>query len=189
MKGRDLNHAKHLMAEADVEMGEDEDEGVSSDDGRNSPGRNARLDREMADLIRERDKFLAYGDGITKKRVSRVTKQFQYRDHDDRLREYPGRHRPGDDSAPSSRYNDRQRRRRNIQTYPPLYDDTGIHLNSNRDLCDCLDTRCPGCHEECKGCGSQKCGFECRSGRTWSHREVIQFHPHKPKEIIRSRPV
>lgn len=178
------------MAERFISMespDEDDDGGMSSDEGNNSPGRSARLDREMADLIRESQKFLACKDGqsnITKKRISRATRPFQYSDHDDRLQD------SSDQYSTSSRHGERSRsRRRHVQTYPPLYSDTGIHLASGRDLCDCLDTRCPGCHEECKACGTQKCGMECRSNRTWCHREVIQFHPHKPKEIIRSGPV
>ena len=167
----------------DTDMIDDEDEddeGASSDEADNSSGRNARIDREMADLIRERDKFLATRDTLAKKRVSRVTKKFQYHEHDDSLYHDPS------DSRPNER---RRRRRVEHQTFPPQYDEAGILLSSGRDLCDCLDARCSGCHDECKACGSHKCSIVCRSGRTWSHREVIQFHPNKPKEISRSRPV
>lgn len=171
-----------------------DDEGISSDEGATNQARRARrerLDREMADLIKERDKFLATQDPFARKRVSRATRYYQYCDHDDGI--YGGNRRGSSSKvghqAPDRRYNDRHRRRRNIQTFPPVYDKSGVHINSSRDICDCLDIQCPGCHDECEACGSSKCGAECRSGRTWTHQEVIQFHPHKPKEIIRSRPV
>lgn len=50
-------------------------------------------------------------------------------------------------------------RKRNV-----VYNDRGIHIESGKDLCDCLDDSCPGCHFPCPvpKCGSTKCGHECR---------------------------
>lgn len=49
------------------------------------------------------------------------------------------------------------------------YDAEGRLLNHKGfDLCDCLETQCPGCHFACLRCGSEKCGSECRSRRKWT---------------------
>lgn len=53
-----------------------------------------------------------------------------------------------------------------------VYDDRGVCLPTGLDLCDCLDTQCPGCHFPCPKCGSEKCGDECRRHRTWSFHSV-----------------
>ncbi|KAK7481110.1 hypothetical protein BaRGS_00027650 [Batillaria attramentaria] len=53
-----------------------------------------------------------------------------------------------------------------------MYDETGRLLENSLDVCDCLETDCPGCHFPCPKCGSEKCGVECRSGRRWTYEQV-----------------
>ena len=53
-----------------------------------------------------------------------------------------------------------------------VYEDTGKLIQDNRDLCDCLETSCPGCHFPCPKCGSEKCGADCRCNRRWIYTEV-----------------
>jgi hypothetical protein len=53
-----------------------------------------------------------------------------------------------------------------------LYDEKGIMIADNRDICDCLRPGCVGCHYPCKKCKSSKCGNECRSNRTWYYEKV-----------------
>ncbi|KAK3606221.1 hypothetical protein CHS0354_037893 [Potamilus streckersoni] len=48
-----------------------------------------------------------------------------------------------------------------------MYDDNGFLLEGSRDLCDCLNQDCPGCHMTCPKCSSEKCGTECRANRRW----------------------
>lgn len=43
-----------------------------------------------------------------------------------------------------------------------IYDENGHIRATGKDLCDCLDETCPGCHFPCSKCNSNKCGHECR---------------------------
>lgn len=71
--------------------------------------------------------------------------------------------------------------RRNV-----LYNDRGIHLETGRDLCDCLDESCSGCHFPCPNskCRSCKCGHECRQYRKWMY-ESIEIEG--TKEIVKNK--
>ena len=53
-----------------------------------------------------------------------------------------------------------------------LYDGDGKLLADGRDLCDCLNEQCPGCHFPCHHCGSEKCGEPCRRNRMIYYSEV-----------------
>ncbi|OXB83633.1 UNVERIFIED_CONTAM: hypothetical protein H355_015281, partial [Colinus virginianus] len=47
------------------------------------------------------------------------------------------------------------------------YGTHGRLLDSNIDLCDCLEMDCLGCFYPCSKCNSTKCGPECRCNRKW----------------------
>lgn len=57
---------------------------------------------------------------------------------------------------------------------PPgaLYDEYGIHIDTQVDLCDCLQKSCSGCHFPCPKCKSQKCGIECRVNRKYVYDQI-----------------
>lgn len=82
-------------------------------------------------------------------------------------------------------YNGRPRGRARL---PVLYDENGIHINSHRDLCDCLTPECPGCHFPCKGCGSKKCGKKCRCNRKWVYTQIVEQNPSDESTIVRTKP-
>lgn len=56
-----------------------------------------------------------------------------------------------------------------------LYDENGVHITTDVDLCDCLNVNCPGCHFPCKKCNSKKCGVDCRANRKFIYEE-IEYH-------------
>ncbi|CAL1538091.1 unnamed protein product [Lymnaea stagnalis] len=49
-----------------------------------------------------------------------------------------------------------------------FYDDKGLLLEAQMDLCDCLHRDCPGCHFPCPRCNSSKCGTDCRCNRKYT---------------------
>ncbi|GFR20375.1 ARF7EP_C domain-containing protein [Trichonephila clavata] len=49
------------------------------------------------------------------------------------------------------------------------YDNNGIHIETGKDLCDCLKPNCVGCFMPCRKCSSEKCGHECRRNRNWEY--------------------
>ncbi|XP_069175093.1 ARL14 effector protein isoform X2 [Procambarus clarkii] len=53
-----------------------------------------------------------------------------------------------------------------------VYGPDGTLVNSDKDLCDCLQSDCPGCYYPCPKCGSGKCGSECRVNRKWYYEKV-----------------
>lgn len=75
------------------------------------------------------------------------------------------------------------------RTMPVLYDEQGTHMNSGRNLCDCLNPECPGCHFPCKSCGSNKCGRKCRNHRKWMYTQAVEQLPFDESRVIRTRPV
>ena len=57
-----------------------------------------------------------------------------------------------------------------------LHDACGRLVADGRDLCDCQDPDCPGCHYPCPQCQSEKCGSSCRCDRRWSYDHVDVYH-------------
>ncbi|KAL4227031.1 ARL14 effector protein-like [Mactra antiquata] len=53
-----------------------------------------------------------------------------------------------------------------------LYDEHGVFISTGKDVCDCLDTKCIGCHFPCPKCKSEKCGGECRCNRKWQYEYI-----------------
>ncbi|XP_022096274.1 ARL14 effector protein-like [Acanthaster planci] len=53
-----------------------------------------------------------------------------------------------------------------------MYNEKGLLLADNRDLCDCLNVKCPGCFYPCEQCSSTKCGVQCRCNRKWVYNKV-----------------
>ncbi|XP_014238480.1 ARL14 effector protein-like [Trichogramma pretiosum] len=53
-----------------------------------------------------------------------------------------------------------------------VYDENGYHIATGQDLCDCLDSKCAGCHCPCPKCSSKKCGHECRVGRKYMYESI-----------------
>lgn len=60
----------------------------------------------------------------------------------------------------------RRRRKPQKQTF---HDRSGIRISDGKDVCDCQDMNCPGCHFPCSSCGSERCGVECRCDRKWTY--------------------
>ncbi|XP_058831179.1 ARL14 effector protein [Topomyia yanbarensis] len=61
-----------------------------------------------------------------------------------------------------------------------LYTDRGVHRETGRDMCDCLDLSCPGCHFPCLLCGTTKCGSHCRVNRKWMYESI----EHDAKDLV-----
>jgi len=54
-----------------------------------------------------------------------------------------------------------------------VYNNVGVRLSDNADVCDCMVVDCPGCHWPCPRCSSPKCGAECRNNRCWFYTEAV----------------
>ncbi|XP_032529276.2 ARL14 effector protein isoform X2 [Danaus plexippus] len=73
---------------------------------------------------------------------------------------------------------DRERRKLNRKNYfmnrknKKIYNERGLIASTGKDLCDCLDETCPGCHFPCPKCNSNKCGHECRCNRKWMYDKI-----------------
>lgn len=52
-----------------------------------------------------------------------------------------------------------------------MFDGAGRYRNG-RDVCDCLDNKCVGCHFPCRNCGNTKCGNECRRYRSYAYESI-----------------
>ncbi|XP_026487871.1 ARL14 effector protein [Vanessa tameamea] len=72
----------------------------------------------------------------------------------------------------------RERRKLNRKSYfmnrntKKIYNERGQLAATGKDLCDCLDEVCPGCHFPCSKCTSNKCGHECRVNRKWMYEKI-----------------
>ncbi|KAM3967804.1 ARL14 effector protein [Aphomia sociella] len=72
----------------------------------------------------------------------------------------------------------RERRKLNRKSYflnrksKNIYNERGQIAATGKDLCDCLDETCPGCHFPCPRCNSSKCGHECRVNRKWMYDKI-----------------
>ena len=75
---------------------------------------------------------------------------------------------------PANRNKRRQRQRRRPQKQI-FHDRSGVRMSDGRDVCDCQDTNCPGCHFPCPSCGSEKCGVECRCDRQWTYLKDVEI--------------
>ena len=62
-----------------------------------------------------------------------------------------------------------KKRWRKSQKQHKFHDQSGIRISDGKDICDCQDLNCPGCHFPCPSCGSEKCGVECRCERHWTY--------------------
>jgi len=62
------------------------------------------------------------------------------------------------------------------------HDKYGVRLLDGKDVCDCQQLNCPGCHFPCGSCSSEKCGVECRCGRRWTYEELVEIeNPYAPR--------
>lgn len=57
----------------------------------------------------------------------------------------------------------------------PFHDEYGLRISDKRDVCDCQNLDCPGCHFPCPSCGSEKCGVECRCDRLWTYDQEVDI--------------
>lgn len=58
---------------------------------------------------------------------------------------------------------EKRKLRRRFQTNKKsMYDEKGMFMPTYRNVCDCLNVDCAGCHFPCPKCCSTKCAHECR---------------------------
>ncbi|KAG6453151.1 ARL14 effector protein [Manduca sexta] len=60
----------------------------------------------------------------------------------------------------------------NSRKHRTIYNERGFIAATGKDLCDCLDETCPGCHFPCPKCSSNKCALECRVNRKWMYDKI-----------------
>lgn len=71
----------------------------------------------------------------------------------------------------------RREKKKKLQKYSHLYDDSGKLKRIKLDLCDCLEVHCPGCaFEECPLCKSLKCVYSCRINRKFAPHDYSDEH-------------
>lgn len=68
-----------------------------------------------------------------------------------------------------------KRNKRKTPKKQTFHDEYGIRISDKRDVCDCQNLDCPGCHFPCPSCGSEKCGVECRCDRLWTYDEDVDL--------------
>lgn len=73
-------------------------------------------------------------------------------------------------------------RRKSIES-KSTYDSAGLIRETRKDVCDCLNNRCIGCHFPCKQCGNTKCGNNCRQNR-FDYTTHIRIDGRKDEKII-----
>lgn len=83
------------------------------------------------------------------------------------------------DSAPI------RERRSSVGSFQSTYDSRGRIRETKRNVCDCLDNHCAGCHFPCKNCRSPKCGPDCRQNR-YDYTARIRIDGKKPNDAIRN---
>jgi len=76
------------------------------------------------------------------------------------------------DSDRVDRERRRQRRKLPSGVKVTQYDENGLMRSNGLDLCDCMDNSCEGCWNECKSCGSFKCGLTCRVNRRYCYDSI-----------------
>ncbi|XP_046394959.1 uncharacterized protein LOC124162460 [Ischnura elegans] len=91
------------------------------------------------------------------------------------------------DPKMSNRERRKMMRKKNIRRHlrGEVYGENGELLSCGKNLCDCMNIDCPGCHFPCPRCRSPKCGHECRVNRKWTYEEIeidgtdIVIRPHE----------
>ncbi|KAH7732149.1 hypothetical protein AAVH_01047 [Aphelenchoides avenae] len=78
---------------------------------------------------------------------------------------------PGQKFAAADLFKKKRRNRKQYknQRYTPHHDHRGRFVKDDGTavrICDCLDTKCEGCHFPCSECGSGMCSFKCQVNRT-----------------------
>lgn len=64
-----------------------------------------------------------------------------------------------------------------------IFDGAGRIRETKKDVCDCLDDGCVGCHFPCKKCLGTKCGPICRQNRN-DYIEQIRIDGRENKHTI-----
>lgn len=78
----------------------------------------------------------------------------------------------------------KQAQPKKIYNYTAIYDEQGKLKANGKDICDCFELSCPGCHFPCYVCGSNKCSIRCRNNRKFMY-EAIE---HDGKDFVINNP-